>query len=222
MNPRAILFDLDDTMNDRQGTLRIFVDHFLQEFKSKLGPISLHALLLEYQRVDAGGYRPRDQVHAMLAESLPWLEPTKPESLLEFWYDLFPKLSVLTPGARETLMTLKARGIKLGLVTNGKTKVQNEKVDALELRGLLDLILTSEEVGIKKPDPRIFEIALERLQLEPSQVWMVGDHPVNDVLGARGAGLTAVWLRGAMHVWSQDAERGLEIERLPELLELLV
>ena len=221
MNPRAILFDLDDTLNDRQATLKIFVEHFLQEFASKLEPISFDDLFLEYQGVDAGGYRPRDQVHELLAKSLPWLEPINPETLLAFWYELFPRLSIPMPHARETLIVLKDRGIKLGLVTNGKTKIQNRKVDTLELREFLDLILTSEEVGINKPDPRIFEIALERLQLEASQIWMVGDHPVNDVLGARGAGLTGVWLKGAMHAWPDDFERGLEIEALPDLLGLL-
>jgi putative hydrolase of the HAD superfamily len=221
MNPRAILFDLDETLNDRQATLKIFVEHFLQEFASKLEPISFDDLLLEYQRLDAGGYRPRDQVHDLLAESLPWLEPVLPETLLAFWYDLFPKLSVSMPHARETLMGLKSRGIKLGLVTNGKSKIQNRKVDVLELREFLDLILISEDVGIKKPDPRIFETALEHLKLKAAQVWMVGDHPVNDVLGARGAGLTGVWLKNPNHVWPNDAERGLEIESLPKLLELM-
>jgi putative hydrolase of the HAD superfamily len=212
---------LDDTLNDRQGTLKVFVKHFLQEFSAKLEPISVDDLLLEYQRVDAGGYRPRDQVHEMLAESLPWLEPVSAEVLIAFWYDLFPKLSIPLPHVRETLKALQARGIKLGLVTNGKSKIQNRKVDALGLREFLDLILVSEDVGIKKPDPSIFEIALERLQLEAAQVWMVGDHPVNDVLGARGAGLVGVWLKNANHVWSDDAERGFEIERLPELLKSL-
>jgi putative hydrolase of the HAD superfamily len=221
IEPQAILFDLDDTLNDRQGTLSVFADHFWQEFKSKLEPISFDDLLLEYKRVDVGGYRPRDQVHEILAESLPWLEPVSAETLLGFWYDLFPKLSIPMPHARETLIALQARGIKLGLVTNGKSNIQNRKVDTLELREFLDLILVSEDAGIKKPNPRIFEIALERLQLEPSDVWMVGDHPVNDVLGARGAGLTGVWLKNANHVWTDDAERGLEIESLPELLGLL-
>ena len=116
-NPRAILFDLDDTLNDRQATLKTFVEHFSQEFSSKLEPISFDDLLLEYQRVDAGGYRPRDQVHAMLAKSLPWLEPVSAEVLLAFWYDLFPKLSVPISHARETLMALKSRGIELGLIS---------------------------------------------------------------------------------------------------------
>lgn len=221
MNSRAILFDLDDTLNDRQATLKIFVEHFLQEFASKLEPISFDDLLFEYQRVDAGGYRPRDQVHDLLADSLPWLEPIKPLTLVAFWYGLFPKLSVPMPHARETLIALQTRGIKLGLVTNGKSKIQNQKVDTLELREFLDVILVSEDVDIKKPDPRIFQIALEQLQLEAAQVWMVGDHPVNDVLGAQGAGLTGVWLKGAMHAWSDDAERSLEIASLPELLGLL-
>jgi putative hydrolase of the HAD superfamily len=221
MNPRAILFDLDDTLNDRQATLKIFVEHFLQEFSTKLEPISVDDLLLEYQHIDAGGYRPRNQVHQILAESLPWLEPVSAETLLAFWYDLFPKLSVSLPHARETLKALQARGLTLGLVTNGKSEIQNRKVDALELCDFLDLIVVSEDVGVKKPDPRIFRIALERLQLEASEVWMVGDHPVNDVFGARGAGLIGVWLKNANHVWPDDAERGLEIDGLPELLELL-
>jgi putative hydrolase of the HAD superfamily len=219
MNPRAILFDLDETLNDRQATLKIFVKHFLQEFASKLEPVSFDDLLLEYQRVDAGGYRPRDQAHQILAKSLAWLEPVSAEVLLAFWYDLFPKLSVPMSHARETLIALKSRGIKLGLVTNGKSKIQNRKVDTLELREFLDVILVSEDAGIKKPDPRIFQIALEYLQLEAAQVWMVGDHPVNDVLGARDAGLNSVWLKGANHVWPDGAERGLEIEGLLELLE---
>jgi putative hydrolase of the HAD superfamily len=221
MNPRAILFDLDDTLNDRQATLKIFVEHFLQEFASKLEPISFDDLLLEYQRVDAGGYRPRDQVHAMLAESLPWLEPIKPLTLVTFWYGLFPKLSVPMPHARETLIALQSRGIKLGLVTNGKTRVQQQKLETLGLQEFFDPILISEHLGIKKPDSRIFEIALEHWELEPAHVWMVGDHPVNDVLGARGAGLTGVWLKNANHVWPNTIERGLEIEALPELLGLL-
>jgi putative hydrolase of the HAD superfamily len=221
MNPRAILFDLDDTLNDRQATLKVFVEHFLQEFSVKLEPISFDDLLLEYQRVDAGGYRSRDQVHQMLAESLPWLEPVSAESLLAFWYDLFPKLSIPMPHARETLIVLQARGIKLGLVTNGKSKVQNEKLETLRLKDFFDPILVSEHVGVKKPDPRIFEIALEQLQLEASDVWMVGDHPVNDVLGARDAGLTGVWLKGATHVWPDGVERNLEIDGLPDLLELM-
>ena len=146
MNPRAILFDLDDTLNDRQATLKIFVEHFLQEFASKLAPISFDDLLLEYQRVDAGGYRPRDQAHELLAKSLPWLGPMNPKTLLAFWYEFFPRLSIPMPHARETLKALKDRGIKLGLVTNGKSKIQNRKVDTLELREFLDLILIRKSV----------------------------------------------------------------------------
>jgi putative hydrolase of the HAD superfamily len=139
---------------------------------------------------------------------------------MEFWYELFPKLSVPMPHARETLMALQARGIKLGLITNGKTRVQQQKLETLGFKDFFDPILVSEHVGVKKPDPRIFEIALERLQLEASDVWMVGDHPVNDVLGARGAGLIGVWLKAEMHKWPDDFERGLEIKSLPELVEL--
>jgi putative hydrolase of the HAD superfamily len=59
-------------------------------------------------------------------------------------------------------------------------------------------ILVSEAVGLAKPDPRMFHLALEQLRVAPSQAVYVGDHPVIDVQGASEAGLTAIWLRRSM------------------------
>jgi putative hydrolase of the HAD superfamily len=64
----------------------------------------------------------------------------------------------------------------------------------------ISLLLSSESVGIGKPDPAIFLHAAERLGCEPAQCWYVGDHPVNDVVGARAAGMNAIWLEG-FHSW---------------------
>jgi putative hydrolase of the HAD superfamily len=61
----------------------------------------------------------------------------------------------------------------------------------------VDVLIASEEAGVSKPDPRIFEIALERLEATADRAVMVGDSWANDILGARAAGIRAVWFNPA-------------------------
>jgi HAD superfamily hydrolase (TIGR01549 family) len=85
-------------------------------------------------------------------------------------------------------------GWRIGVVTNGGAG-QDEKVDALGIRPLLSCCVVSGTVGIRKPDPGIFRIAVEQAGGPGDEVpWMVGDHPRNDVAGAHLAGLRALWL----------------------------
>ncbi len=219
--PKAILFDLDDTLTDREATLHLYASRFLEAFKPALGNISLPALTLEIRRADAGGYHPKLEVAAELLMSLPWLNPPTAVELEAFWLSTFPRLAAPMPGLNVLLETLRARGVRLGVVTNGRGRAQHPKLDVLGIRSFLEVILVSEDMGVKKPDRRIFELALEQLRLSPHEVWMVGDHPVNDTLGARAAGLTGVWFKQGYHAWPGDEPRGLEIDALPGLLELL-
>jgi len=117
-------------------------------------------------------------------------------------------------GARETLEELAARGYRLGVVSNADGRVRR----LLEEAGLashLEIILDSSEVGVEKPDPRIFLAATERLQLPASACAYVGDIYEIDVTGARGAGLTAIL------IGSCPAPEGVaRVPDLPALLEL--
>jgi putative hydrolase of the HAD superfamily len=218
--PKAILFDLDDTLTDRKATLKRFAIQYLEEFKTHL-EMDVDAFALELERTDGGGYRPRPEMFGALLKSLPWkIAPTQDE-FLTYWVGTFPRFALPMPGMLETLQTLKARGFKLGIITNGHSFQQQTKIDALEIRGLFDTILVSFEVNIKKPDAQIYQLALEQLDVEASQAWMVGDHVLNDVLGARDAGLTGVWLRHEARVWDAHEPNHLEIQNLPQLLDLL-
>ena len=83
----------------------------------------------------------------------------------------------------------------------------------------LDFCLTSEEVGVEKPDPAIFVAALDRAGVKPGEAVHVGDQPRSDLVGARGAGLHAVLLdRGG---WHRDVDNCLHISGLTELDDLL-
>jgi putative hydrolase of the HAD superfamily len=91
------------------------------------------------------------------------------------------------------LSALKARGAVVGIVTNNVKAEQILKLDRCGLTPYVDALITSEETGIQKPDPRIFDVALERLRLAADETAMIGDVWRTDIAGAQAAGLRPVW-----------------------------
>lgn len=83
--------------------------------------------------------------------------------------------------------------VSIGIVTNNLAAEQTSKLRACGLMPVIDALIVSEEAGVTKPDPAIFELALQRLNCAAADAVMVGDSWAMDVLGARGAGLRAVW-----------------------------
>ncbi len=99
------------------------------------------------------------------------------------------------PDAESTLRTLKESGLRLAVVSNaGDDADVQALVNNSGLRPYLDFAVSSAACGIRKPNPRIFEIALEHWNLPREEVVMVGDTLGADILGARNAGLASVWL----------------------------
>lgn len=118
-----------------------------------------------------------------------------------------------------TLTELRARGYGLGLITNRVNIARfHELLDAMELRPYFDMILASGEVGVQKPEPGIFEAALQRMAALPGQSLYVGDNYWADVVGARRAGLTPVLL-DPRHLFP-EAEC-VVLERIDDLLAWL-
>lgn len=104
----------------------------------------------------------------------------------------------------EPLLALLARDRRLALLTNGASDVQREKLSRTRFGRHFSVIVISLEVGVGKPEPRVFEIALERLGVRADEAVMVGDSLLRDVAGAQSAGLHTVWI-----------DRGLWDERGP-------
>lgn len=101
------------------------------------------------------------------------------------------------PEARATLQVLRARGLRLGLISNFDRRLY-PILDDLRLREFFDAIIISSEVGADKPDPRIFETALARLQVSAAEAMHVGDDPKKDG-GAEAAGLRVFRLERPAH-----------------------
>jgi putative hydrolase of the HAD superfamily len=219
--PRAVLFDLDDTLVDRGESLARFSTLFGQLFARHLVTAEPGEICAVIRTVDGGGYQSRERVAQDLARLLPWRTTMTSRELLDCWNEHFPVCSAPTTGLYETLGQLRAQGVKLGIVTNGRMEIQMRKIDCLSLGDLVDCIVISEAVGMKKPDARIFDLARANLHVLSEQAWFVGDHPINDVLGASAAGMTSVWFRRDAP-WPDDyPPPRWSIMSLAELLPLL-
>jgi len=97
-----------------------------------------------------------------------------------------------SPGAVQALSALRERGLLTGVITNGPGRVQREKLAALGLLPLLDIVVVDTEFGLSKPDPAIFGHAADLAGLSADRLLFVGDNHSLDVCGALAAGWTSV------------------------------
>jgi putative hydrolase of the HAD superfamily len=218
----CVLFDLDNTLTDRAASLSVFSQRLMDDFSSDLDDTmvfeTVHDVVV---RGDGGGYRPKEEMFQELLSELLWQTPPTLEMIASYWYGGSPYCMQPRYGVQSTLEALAARRCKLGIVSNGRTTVQNATLDVLHIRPLLDTIVISEEAGLRKPDSAIFHLALSKLNATPEQALFVGDHPQADVEGARQAGLRAVWFSG-VHEWPNDLTAPeFTISEIPQLLDVI-
>ncbi len=223
MHVSAVLFDLDDTLLVRRPSLLRFAEAFTKDYSSHLDVDHVNAESVNQALVtaDGGGYRARDEVFAELLDVLPWHTYPDIAHLRIYWQQMFPRCATPTEGLDKLLMQLRHAGLRLGIITNGGSAVQQLKIDALGIRKHMESIVVSESVGVSKPDVRIFQRGLTELELAPAEVLYVGDHPVNDVLGASAAGMTSIWLKGTYAWPTEHKEPEFQLERIDDLVELL-
>lgn len=113
--------------------------------------------------------------------------------------------------------------LRLALVTNGPSELQGWKLRSVGLEDRFDALAISVELGVAKPDPRIFQKILEDLDALPRDVWHIGDSLSNDVAGACAAGLVSVWLNRFGRI-PRDGEAvpDIEVISLSQLVENLI
>jgi phosphoserine phosphatase len=109
----------------------------------------------------------------------------------------------------------------LGIVTNGAPDIQRDKLMGSGLDEYFATAQISGEAGSGKPDPALFLRALEALGVSPAEAVMVGDTPARDVLGAKRAGIGAVWIRRERQPLTRGARPEATIASLEELPGLL-
>jgi putative hydrolase of the HAD superfamily len=211
---QGIVFDLDETLLDRSKAVRLFAEEFFEQHSSRLVEGLVDGLaegltkaefVTRVHALDGRGYTPREQFFALLATefSLPSVEAA---DLRKMFFDSVWVRPILAEGAIQGLREYLDRGIKIGVVSNGSTAAQGQKMASSGLSELVHTCVISEEFGVKKPDPAIFLAACDRLEIEPDRSWFVGDHPVNDVWGSCQVGFKTGWVHLGRD-WPQEYER---------------
>lgn len=215
---KAVLFDLDGTLFDRDNSVRRVAELQHAAFASALAHVPRALFVDEFMERDARGYRKKDEVYQALSQSLA-ITGVASGTLFDDFVARYHTCCALFPGAEEVLKQLRQSGLRLGIITNGSDQFQLRTIQALGIEAYFSTILTSGAEGVKKPDAEIFRRACNRLGVEASETVFVGDHPVVDIEGARNAGLTAIWKRDDF--WPPPTAADGQISDLRELPGLI-
>lgn len=190
---KAILFDLDNTLIDRQATFLRVAEAFYVEHPSVAATAPMEQVVETLVLWDNDGYSDREEMFAQWLAK--WPDCGKTSDTLTSWYRS-TMVNAIRPDLRTNafLEGLNEGGVPWGIVTNGSS-TQRPNCRAAGLDHLARFIVVSQEVGYEKPDSRIFADALGRLGLEsPSTVLFVGDNPTNDIDGAKRFGMQTAWM----------------------------
>jgi putative hydrolase of the HAD superfamily len=188
----VVLFDLDNTLFDRAGTYRIWATSYCEAR-------GLDAHEVDWLcRADDDGYAPRALLWSRAKER--WGLTGSTDQLVAQYHSAFMEHLEPDTAVHRSLRALRDGGWGIGVVTNGHERFQLDKAMALGIAPLVDGFCSSGELGIAKPDPEIFAVALARCaQALPARRaearWMVGDSAEADVLGAHAFGVRSIWLR---------------------------
>ena len=139
------------------------------------------------------------------------------EAIGEQYISICPKKNQLLPSAIEVLEYLSKK-YKLHIITNGFHKVQHVKLKYANLTKYFDSIITSEQIGVMKPNPKIFEFALETANAKSSESVYVGDDLKVDIIGCQNCGIDGIYFNPNSEKHTEKV--AFEISCLSQLKEI--
>jgi len=127
----------------------------------------------------------------------------------------------LYPRVNQTLIELMKMGIKLTVISDAPKMEVWLRIVSLGLHHYFDEIITSEDFGVKKPDPKPFRRALEVLGTRGEETFMVGDWPDRDVKGAKAAGIRAIWAKYGDTFGTKESGAEVDINDIYDVVGLI-
>ena len=201
MNIKHIFFDLDHTLWDFEFNSE---KTFEQIFKMNLVGIDFTDFISKYKPINHHYWKlyredkvsKEDLRYGRLIKTFNELNYKISDSLIHTlakeYIDFLPDHNALFVGAIDILNYLKPK-YQMHIITNGFEEVQHKKMKNSDLLPFFDKIITSEEVGVKKPNPLIFNYALEKSGAMAEESIMIGDNFEADILGAKNVGMHTIF-----------------------------
>ncbi|MGF9770591.1 HAD family hydrolase [Bacillus albus] len=219
MGYKAMLFDLDDTLLDRDKAVDKLFLFVLEKCYEDVCDKVKNNMLQKFKEYDKREYGTSDKT--IVLESL--FDEFAPKYRLprnyiqDFWNEYFPKCFSIDQNTVHFLNQIK-KHFKVGIITNGSTQRQKAKIFNTNLNRYFETIIISEEVGFSKPDKRIFELALNKLNLQPENTLFVGDDLEKDIAGPQNVNIKGVWFNPQKIKNTTEIQPYAEINTLDSLL----
>ena len=226
---RAVNFDIDNTLYDSNAAQIKLAEVIRQKFPRLFEGIEEQYVLSAFMdsaaqlTVDYYSGQPsiglRERRFRYFLQLL-GLNVTHTKAIEEVYLDAYSTIDTPIPGAVRVVREL-GRVFLLGVISNSPPEVQYKKLDAIGLREAFSCIMLSEEVGIRKPDPRIFYLATDVLKVQAAECVYVGDSYAYDVVGAKAAGMKACWFNPkSLPSDGFEPKVDIEVKHLEEFPEL--
>lgn len=225
-NKKHIFFDLDHTLWDFEKNSTEAIFELFDYFNLETQISNIHQFIEDYQIINQAYWYKYNlgEIDKMKVRYHRFIDLFKKYQLENYhhfahvfadaYVDLAPTKKNIFDGAHEVLTMLKPQ-YKLHIITNGFKEIQSTKMSTTQLDQYFDLILCSEEVGVNKPHPNVFNTALKKTGAHPNESVMIGDSFQADILGALGVGIAAIFFNP-----KKVKNEFLIPENSPELLEI--
>ncbi len=204
MRIRAVFLDFDDTLGDRDAYVYPHYRQLLEQHARFANAEEEEAVLQQVMLWDELGNSPKHTIQQNLAQRYGIQIPFDMDA---WWATIDYSNAVLLPDVEAVLQRLRDKGYRLGLITNGISRTQHQKVQVTGVDRYLDDVIVSGDLPYGKPDVRIYQLAMSHLQVEPQEAVMVGDTFMTDIIGALRAGMHAVWVQSRTRRPSQTRVR---------------
>ncbi len=221
-SPKALFFDWDHTLWDHDLNAREVLLDLATEYELNIEPESYwstfekinNGLWDQYAAGEISQAELRETRFVRFFEEVGIVGPA--QEFGDKYLERAPRKTNLMPGAFELIQDL-AEHFPLYILTNGFDDIQFVKIEGAGMRSFFQEIITSQQVGTKKPSPQFFHYALTRAGIEAHEALMIGDHVEADVRGAMQVGIPASHYKPC----AGETDLPYEIQHLDELRALL-
>ncbi|WP_121664986.1 HAD family hydrolase [Metabacillus litoralis] len=189
-----MMFDLDDTLLNRDKAVDNLFFIILEKCYENVKPSVKYEMLQKFKEDDRKSYGNNNKIKVLE----PFFDEYPPQyrlprnSIQDFWNHHFPYCFSTDQNTINIVNNIK-KHVKVAIITNGSTQRQKDKITNTNLISCFDTIIISEEVGYSKPDKRIFDLALNKLNVNPEAALFIGDDIEKDISGCQNANIKGIW-----------------------------
>lgn len=215
---KAVLFDFDETLQDRTLAFKKYMDTFFNDFLPNLSEEEKTKRKNDMEETGNGGYVNRKKWFKNLIEMWDWTDAPSEMDLANHYDKKFGFHNAVFEESEPLLKELRSRGYITGVITNGPSTLQHTKLEESGLLPFCDILVVSGDLPFAKPSPEIFIYTADKLGLETNDCVYVGDHPINDIEGALSSGMKAIRMNWG---WFKDKDLREDVPTVNNIYDVI-